>query len=304
MPNQSDILHIETISQLMRELGLPTPLHPLVALVDYENVTVVPPDPGRKLTIDFYKVAFKDKFHGQVKYGQGHYDFDEGGLAFIKPKQVVTMPEDANSYEGFALYFHPDLLRNYILGSAISRYGFFSYDVSEALFLSAKEKEIIHGIFTSIALELANNIDQFSQDILVSQIELLLNFSNRFYNRQFITRKTINHEIIHSLDKLLEDYFQNNIALKHGLPTVQDLCRQLNLSPRYLSDLLGSLTGRNTQQYIQDKILDQSKDLLSTTSMSVSEVAYILGFEHPQSFIKFFRSKSNMTPLKFRQAFN
>ncbi len=304
MSRQSDILHINSISELMRELGFPAPLHPLVALVDYENTRVNTPEPGRKLTIDFYKISFKNKYQGRVRYGQGHYDFDEGGLAFLKPKQVVTTPGDTNSYEGFALYFHADLLRNYPLGSTISHFGFFSYDVSEALFLSANEKQIVTGIFASISSELANNIDQFSQDILVSQIELLLNFSKRFYNRQFITRKTINHGIINALDKLLDNYFQNNIALKEGLPTVQELCRQLNLSPRYLSDLLGSLTGRNTQQYIQDKILEQSKDLLSTTSMSVSEVAYTLGFEHPQSFIKFFRSRSNMTPLKFRQSFD
>lgn len=304
MQRKSDIHHIESISQLVRELGLPAPLHPLIALVDYDNVSVPMLKKGEKISIDFYKVSFKPSFKGQTKYGQGYYDFEEGGLAFLKPKQIVSAPEDADSYQGFALYFHQDFIRNYPLGSSITGYGFFSYAVSEALFLSAKEKEIISQLFGTMANELDINTDSFSQDILVNQIELLLNYSNRFYNRQFLTRKAVNHEIITSLDQLLDNYFKENKGLENGLPSVQYVSQSLQLSPRYLSDMLGSFSGQNTQQYIQQVIIEKAKEKLSATNLSVSQIAYKLGFEHPQSFSKLFKSKTDLSPLAFRQLFN
>ena len=304
MQQQPNINHINSISQLVRVLGVPAPLHPLIALVDYNNVSIGIFPKGQKISLDFYKISFKPTFTGQIKYGQGYYDFEEGGLAFLKPKQVVFPPEDMESYEGIALYFHSDFIRNYPLGKTILHYGFFSYDVSEALFLSAKEKEIIANLFAVIANEIENNIDHFSQDVLVSQIELLLNYSNRFYNRQFITRKAINHDIVTSLDKLLNNYFENENSLKNGLPSVKYISTELKLSQRYLSDMLNSLTGLNTQQYIQNTIIEKAKEKLSSTNLSVSEIAYELGFEHSQSFSKLFKAKTNVSPLEFRQSFN
>jgi AraC-like DNA-binding protein len=304
MQRQSTINHIKSISQLVRVLGLPAPLHPLVALVDYHNVSIHMFPMGQKTSLDFYKISFKPTFRGQIKYGQAYYDFEEGGLAFLKPKQVIYPPENLESYEGVALYFHPDFIRNYPLGNTIHQYGFFSYDVSEALFLSAKEKEVIASLFASIANELHTNIDSFSQDVLVSQIELLLNYSNRFYNRQFITRKAVNHDIITSLDKLLNDFFEEESSLANGLPSVKYISVELKLSQRYLSDMLSSLTGLNTQQYIQNAVIEKAKEKLSTTNLSVSEIAYQLGFEHPQSFSKLFKMKTNVSPLEFRQSFN
>ncbi|QXU42851.1 AraC family transcriptional regulator [Pedobacter sp. D749] len=304
MQQQSNINQIKSISQLLRLLGFPAPLHPLIALVDYNNVSIDRFPKGQKVSLDFYKISFKPTFSGQIKYGQGYYDFEEGGLAFLKPKQIVISPEDLESYEGIALYFHPDFIRNYPLGKTINQYGFFSYDVSEALFLSAKEKEVIANLFASIVNELDNNIDHFSQDVLVSQIELLLNYSNRFYNRQFITRKAINHDIITSLDNLLNKYFEEENSLKNGLPSVKYISTELKLSPRYLSDLLSSLTGLSTQQYIQNAIIEKAKEKLSTTNLSVSEIAYELGFEHSQSFRKLFKTKANVSPLEFRHSFN
>lgn len=304
MEQQSNINHIKSISQLVRVLGFPAPSHPLIALVDYNNVPMDMFPKGQKVSLDFYKISFKPTFKGQIKYGQGYYDFEEGGLAFLKPKQLVFPPEDIESYEGIALYFHSDFIRNYPLGKTITQYGFFSYDVSEALFLSAKEKEIISNLFASIANELANNIDSFSQDVLVSQIELLLNNSNRFYNRQFITRKAVNHDIITSLDKILSNYFEEENSLKDGLPSVKFISTELKLSQRYLSDMLRSLTGLNTQQYIQNAIIEKAKEKLSTTNLSVSEIAYELGFEHSQSFSKLFKTKTNVSPLEFRNSFN
>lgn len=304
MQQPSDINQIKSISQLLRVLGFPAPMHPLIALVDYKNVSIDRFPKGQKVSLDFYKISFKPKFTGHIKYGQGHYDFEEGGLAFLKPKQIVFPPEEIESYEGIALYFHTDFIRNYPLGKTISQYGFFSYDVSEALFLSAKEKEIIANLFSTIANELENNIDSFSQDVLVSQIELLLNYSNRFYNRQFITRKAVNHDIITSLDKLLNSYFEEGNSLKEGLPSVKYISTELKLSQRYLSDMLRSLTGLTTQQYIQNIIIDKAKEKLSTTDLSVSEIAYELGFEHSQSFSKLFKAKTSVSPLEFRQSFN
>ncbi|WP_116788544.1 helix-turn-helix domain-containing protein [Flavobacterium psychrotrophum] len=304
MQQQPNINHINSISQLVRVLGVPAPLHPLIAVVDYNNVSIDMFPKGEKVSLDFYKISFKPTFTGQIKYGQGYYDFEEGGLAFLKPKQVVFPPEDIDSYEGIALYFHSDFIRNYPLGKTIHHYGFFSYDVSEALFLSAKEKEIIANLFATIANELDNNIDGFSQDVLVSQIELLLNYSNRFYNRQFITRKAVNHDIVTSLDRLLNDYFEKENSLKNGLPSVKYISTALKLSQRYLSDMLSSLTGLNTQQYIQSAIIEKAKEKLSSTNLSVSEIAYELGFEHSQSFSKLFKTKTNVSPLEFRQLFN
>ncbi|WP_263602702.1 helix-turn-helix domain-containing protein [Chryseobacterium sp. PET-29] len=304
MQKSSDIFHINSISQLMRLLELPAPLHPMIALVDYRNVPMETFPRGQKISLDFYKISFKTAFTGQIKYGQGYYDFEEGGMAFLKPRQIVFPPEEIESYEGIALYFHPDFIRNYPLGKTIPQYGFFSYDVSEALFLSAKEKEIIAGLFASIAVELENNIDGFSQDVLVSQLELLLNYSNRFYSRQFITRKAVNNDIVSSLDQLLNRYFEEGNSLKNGLPSVKYISSELKLSQRYLSDLLSSLTGQNTQQFIQNTIIEKAKEKLSTTNLSVSEIAYELGFEHSQSFSKLFKTKTNFSPLEFRQSFN
>ncbi|MCR1026971.1 AraC family transcriptional regulator [Cellulophaga baltica] len=304
MNQKSSITNFSSISRLMRYLGQSAPLHPLIAFVDYNQTPINSFEAGVKISLDFYKISFKDKFSGQVKYGQGHYDFEEGGLAFLKPKQVVTISNNFDTYEGFALYFHPDFIRNYSLGKIMNRYGFFSYDVSEALFLSEKEKHIISDLFKTMTVELDNNIDPFSQDVLVSQIELLLNYSNRYYNRQFITRKNVNHKIMTALDNLLNEHFKMDNGLKNGLPTVQIVSEKLNVSPRYLSDMLRSLTGLNTQKYIQNKVIEQSKDLLSSTTLSVAEIAYKLGFEHPQSFNKLFKTKTNLSPLVYRQSFN
>ncbi|QPH38629.1 helix-turn-helix domain-containing protein [Pedobacter endophyticus] len=304
MQHSSNIKNIDSISQLMRMLGVPAPLHPLIALVDYKNVSIEMFPKGQMVSLDFYKISFKPTFKGHVRYGQGYYDFEEGGLAFLKPKQIVVSPEETQSYEGIALYFHCDFIRNYQLGRIINQYGFFSYDVSEALFLSAKEKEIIANLFSTISNELANNIDRFSQDVLVSQIELLLNYSNRFYSRQFITRKAVNHDIINSLDKLLDSYLEEDKCAKNGLSSVRYVSTELKLSQRYLSDMLRLLTGLNTQQYIQTAVIEKAKEKLSTTSLSVSEIAYELGFEHSQSFSKFFKTKTNFSPIGFRKSFN
>lgn len=294
----------QSIAALLRYLGLPGPQHPLIALLQYDRNYTPVGNPGDRISLDFYKISFKTSFSGKVKYGQGYYDFEDGGLAFIAPRQIVAVPEKEDSYEGYALYFHPDLLSKYPLMNTIHHYSFFHYAISEALFLSEKEKGVMERLFTSIAEELQTNIDGFSQDILVAQIEQLLSYSDRFYNRQFITRKVMHNELITKMEQLLADYLSGDKALIHGLPTVQAIADELHVTTHYLSDMLRSLTGQNTQQHIHYAQIEKAKQMLSAGTLSVAEIAYQLGFEYPQSFSKLFKKKTNSTPLAYRQSFN
>jgi len=291
----------KNISELMRGMGMPKPLHPLVAVVDYDILKISRENAGRSFLIDFYKVSFKKEFKGQVKYGQGYYDFEEGGLAFLAPNQLVTLSGEEGVYDGYTLYFHADLIRNYQLGRNIDQYGFFGYGVNEALFISDKEKAVIAGLFESMIVEIENNIDAFSQDVLVSLIELLLNHSNRFYNRQFLTRKAQHNNVISAMDRYLKSRFAVD---SEGIPTVQELANYLNMSPRYLNDMLKTLTGQNAQQHIHVSLIEKAKEMLITTDANVSQIAYELGFEHPQSFNKLFKSKTELSPNAYRQSFN
>jgi len=301
--NVQQPLQFKSISDMMREMGMPKPLHPLIALVEYDKIDVSLHHAGRAVLIDFYKISFKKDFQGQVKYGQGYYDFEEGGLAFLAPNQLVTVPSDESSYQGYALYFHADLIRNYPLGRNIKDYGFFSYGINEALFLSEKERIVVQRLFESIELELNNNIDSFSQDVLVSQIELLLNHSNRFYNRQFITRKSVHNDLISKMDLYLAQRFANGQPIISGVPSVQDVADHLRVSPRYLTDMLKSLTGQGTQQHIHHQLIEKAKEILGTSQASIAETAYQLGFEHPQSFNKLFKKLTHVSPGEFRQSF-
>jgi AraC family transcriptional activator of pobA len=293
-----------SISELHRALGLPKPLHPLLSLIDYGDIKSDTEEIAKGMVLNFYKVSYKKNFKGKIKYGQTYYDFDEGGLSFISPNQLISAAKEEADYGGYTLLFHPDFIRSYPLGKKIREYGFFSYSVAEALYLSEKEKEIIIGIFKNIELELISAIDHFSQEVMISQIELLLSYSKRFYNRQFITRKTGSNELLTRFEELLAGHFDMEQGLVSGVPTVQQFASQLHVSPHYLSDMLRSLTGQNSQQHIHNKLIDNAKELLSTTNLSIAEVAYKLGFEHPQSFNKLFKRKTNTSPIEFRQTFN
>ena len=295
--------HFNSISELHRLLGLPKPLHPLVSLVDNTHITIEKDQLPESFLFNFYKISYKINLRGKLRYGQNYYDFDEGGLVFTSPSQLLAIDDDSE-YLGSTLLIHPDFLRNYPLGKNINQFGFFSYSVNEALHLSEKEKSVITNIFRNIEEELQLPIDDFSQDLIVSQIELILNYSNRFYKRQFITRKAVNNDLLAKLETLLADYFGDEKALMKGLPTVQYLAEQLNVSSHYLSDMLRSLTGQNAQQHIHNKLIEKAKEMLSISHLSVAEIAYQLGFEHPQSFNKLFKSKTNLAPSEFRQSFN
>lgn len=202
------------------------------------------------------------------------------------------------------MLIHPDFLWNTSLATTIKKYEFFDYSVNEALFLSDKEEQIIISILQNIRQEYQSNIDKFSQDIIISQVETLLNYAERFYQRQFITRKKINHQLLDRLEGLLNDYFDKDDLVEKGLPTVEYLCVNLNVSTAYLRSLLNELTGKSTQQMLHEKVIEKAKEKLSTTSLSVAEIAYELGFEHPQSFSRLFKTKTNFSPLEFRQSFN
>jgi AraC family transcriptional activator of pobA len=297
---------IKTISQYHELMGLPKPAHPLITVVDMETIRRPPNDAPTSLVFDFYSISLKRNFNAKIKYGQQQYDFDEGIMFFMSPGQVFGI-EAINNKEikrsGWMLLIHPDFLWNTALAKTIKRYEYFDYAVHEALFLSDKEEKTIINIMQNIANEYHSNIDKFSQDIIIAQVELLLNYGDRFYHRQFITRKIINHQILDRLEDILTEYFSKDVAQK-GLPSVQYIAEKLNLSANYLSAMLKVLTGQSTQQHIHEKLIDKAKEKLSTTDLSVSEIAYELGFEHPQSFSKFFKTKTNSSPLEFRQSFN
>lgn len=296
---------IRSISELHRLFALPKPDHPLVSVIDFALLSYSHSDVWKHFTNEFYCITLKKGSNGKFKYGQRDYDFDEGMMSFTKPGQVfaVTATGD-NPVTGYMLVFKPDLIHRYPLGKSIGNYGFFSYETSEALHLSDKEDATISSLLQQMQQELKNNIDSFSQDVIVSHIELLLQYANRFYNRQFLTRKAVNSDLLVQLDQLLANCFNTDEPALSGLPTVQYLSAQLNVSPNYLSDMLRNLTGQNTQQLIHQHLIEKAKELLATSNLSISEIAYRLGFGYSQSFSKLFKKNTSLTPLAYRQSFN
>ncbi|MFD0939554.1 helix-turn-helix domain-containing protein [Pedobacter boryungensis] len=297
---------LKSISEFHELRGLPKPEHPLISVVDYAQIYVAPSDNIENLTFDYYSIALKRGVN-KMYYGQQACDFNEGVLFFMAPNQVlkiINSQDEEIKRSGWMLLIHPDFLWNTPLAKTIKQYGFFDYSVKEALWLSEKEENVILNVIQNIKQEYHSNIDKFSQRIIISQIETLFNYSERFYQRQFITRKKINHQILDRLETLLSDYFNSGDLISKGLPTVQHVADELNVSPNYLSGLLKMLTGQSTQQHIHDKLIEKAKEKISTTALSISEIAYELGFEHPQSFSKLFKTKTNISPLEFRQSFN
>ena len=293
-----------SLSRLHKALDLPAPVHPLVSLINNSAGTIPLERLPSPHILNFYKISYKMNFQGKFKYGQHYYDFDEGGMFFVSPNQITGAHESISDQSGYTLLIHPDFLLGYELARKVKEYGFFSYSIHEALHLSEKEKTVIISVFESIEEELKGRIDNFSQDVVISQIELLLNYSNRFYSRQFITRKAVSSDLLQRVEEILQAYFQSRNEKQKGLPTVQFLSAQLNVSASYLSDMLRSLTGQNAQQHIHNHLIQDAKEQLSTSKASISEIAYGLGFEHPQSFSKFFKLKTSMSPLDFRRSFN
>lgn len=296
-----------TISEFHHYSHLPKPEHPLISLVDYANVKY-PADVDKiKWMQSFYSIGLKRNVSEKFNYGQQAYDFDEGVLSFVAPQQILTVEINQNiktEASGWLLLIHPDFLWNTSLAKRIKKYDYFGYAVNEALFLSEKEEMILEELLKSIQREYQSNIDRFSENIIISQIEVLLNYAERFYERQFITRKIANSQILIKLEEELDKYFDDSQPLFNGIPTVTQVASALHLSPNYLSTTLKIISGQSTQQHIQSKLIDKAKEKLSTTTLSVSEIAYELGFEYPATFSKLFKRKTSVSPLAFRESFN
>lgn len=303
--SENQPIRLKTISEFHTLRGLPKPKHPLISVINFDDMEQT--EIGRQsLIFDFYTISVKRDMSHKYRYGQKDYDFDEGVMFCMAPHQIlsVTREEKGKNPSGWMLMIHPDFLYNTPMASAIRKYEFFDYSVNEALFLSDDEEMKTLQIIENIKQEYQSNIDQFSQNIILSQLETLLNYSERFYQRQFITRQKASHQFLEQLEILLNDYFKAEDFPVKGLPSVHYLSEKLNMSPKYMRGLLKTLTGQTTQQHIHEKVIDIAKEKLSTTELSVSEIAYELGFEHPQSFNKLFKAKTDVSPLEFRKSFN
>lgn len=305
--NSPQLLRFKTITEYHRAAGLPKPQHPLISLVRMDQLARPIAERPFSLIMDFYSISMKRVPNAKFKYGQQASDFDEGVLFFMAPGQVFSVDIDKSSKhrpEGWMILIHPDFLWNTPLAKTIKHYEFFDYSVYEALYLSDKEETMLTTIAGNIEQEYHANIDRFSQNVIIAQLELMLTYAERFYQRQFITRKITSHEILTRLEDFLSNYFSTGSLAKQGLPSIAYIAETLHISPGYLSSLLKSLTGQNTQQHLHAKLIELAKEKLSTTDLSVSEIAYELGFEHLQSFSKLFKTKTRLSPLEFRQSFN
>lgn len=285
-------------------LDIPGPSHPLITLLDTREEKINLSRLPVSYVTTLYKISFINKLGGKFRYGQGFYDFDEGSMVFTAPNQIVGSTKIYKGNEGYSLIFHQDFLHGYPLAAKIKQYGFFSYASNEALHLSEQERATVSSIFGIIQEELDSRIDDFSQEVVIAQIELLLSYAKRFYKRQFLTRQSANSDLLQQLEEVLNNYFREGKPVNQGLPTVQYLSEQLNYTPNYLSDMLRSLTGLNAQQHIHEKLIEKAKELLSTTPLTISEIAYQLGFEHSQSFSRLFKNITRQSPVQFRTSFN
>lgn len=298
----SNIIHLETISDMHRMLPEATVKHPLISVVDFSKYKEQF-NSGMKITLGFYSIMFKNFCANKIKYGQQAYDFQDGSLICIAPRQVIGLDEPIETnvdIKGWGIFFHPELIRGTSLGKNIKEYSFFSYETNEALHLSDKEKQILNEIVIKIGDELSENIDQHSRTLIVSNLELLLNYCTRYYDRQFITRKVANSDTLTKVENILAEYFQSPDLSDKGLPTVKYIADKVHLSANYLSDLLKKETGMNAQDKIHYYVIEEAKNLLLSSEKSVSELAFSLGFEYPQYFSRLFKSKTGMTPIEFR----
>ncbi|RSK46391.1 helix-turn-helix domain-containing protein [Hymenobacter perfusus] len=296
----------QTLSEFHKFVGLPPPQHPLLSVVD---VSAVPHrnEQATSMVLDFYAISVKRMRNVRVQYGQHSFDFNDGVMSFMAPNQVFSIgvadPAEAVEKTGWVVYLHPDFLWNTPLAKTIQQYDFWDYALKEALFLSAKEEMTVTGLIATMEQECSANLDRFSKQIIVSHLESLLHYADRFYHRQFLTREKANHEVLERVETLLQAYFNYDNLPERGLPTVQYVADYLHLSPKYLGNLLRVVTGQSTQQHIHALLIAKAKEKLSTTTRTVSEIAYELGFEHVPSFNKLFKAKTNLSPLEFRASF-
>ncbi|WP_149277325.1 helix-turn-helix domain-containing protein [Pareuzebyella sediminis] len=302
-----DFIKIETISEIHRFLGLAKPKHPLVSVYRMGDAIDNLKVDNFRYSIGLYQISFKDNCAFTiVNYGRNSYDYQDGTLIFTAPNQVMEFKkvEKGEVSHGWTLAFHPDLIRKSELGKKIEQYSFFSYASNEALHVSDEERKTVAEITEKIEKEISNNIDEHSQTLIISNIELLLNYCVRFYDRQFYTRTNLNQDIASRFEQLIKDYYYQEKQLEFGIPTVQYCGEALNMSPKYLSDLLRKETGQSTQDHIHQYVIEKAKNRLLNSNESASEIAYTLGFEYPQYFSKIFKKKTTMSPNEFRKTLN
>lgn len=303
------MVHYKTISEWLLAWQLPKPEHPLISVFEVDVTKMMRSGDALTVFCDFYCIAIKRVTGSEsikLKYGQQSYDFNEGIMSFASPGQVTSLIVEKDvevKQSGWYVIIHPDFLWNTPLAANIKKYEFLDYAVNESLFLSEKEEDVIINIIQNIYHETHANIDKFSKQIIISQLESLLNYAERFYNRQFVTREKANHQVLDRLEKELNAYLNSDQPVTKGLPTVNDMAAVLHISPKYLSSVLRTHTGQNTQHYIHEKLIEKAKEKISTSNLTMSEIAYELGFEHLQSFSRLFKMKTHLSPLEFRQSF-
>ncbi|MGD1845263.1 MAG: helix-turn-helix domain-containing protein [Salibacteraceae bacterium] len=299
----SEIVSIKSISEVHRIFGLEKPHHPLVSVLpiddrmtnfDYRNVRYV---------FDFYQISLKQGFSGSMRYGRNTYDFEEGTLTFIKPHQSIQVEnqEEIKGSSGWTLLFHPDLIRTSNLGKTMEAFSFFDYDQHEALHLSDKERMIVTELVQKVKEEYQQNIDKHSQELIVANIELLLKYSERFYDQQFYTRTNLNKDFLSKFNRFLKDYYRSEAPMSEGVLTVRHCADHLHLSVNYLGDLLKAETGRSAKEHIQDYVVEHAKTQLLGTREDVSQIAYQLGYEYPQGFNKLFKARVGLSPSQYRK---
>ncbi|XOV91725.1 MAG: helix-turn-helix domain-containing protein [Bacteroidota bacterium] len=297
-----EIVHSKSIAEIRSVFGLSKPTHPLITILDTEKLAYGEETVGKRFSADLYCIALKDSSCG-IDYGRNYYDFDQGVLIFTAPQQIITVkkPQELNQVKGWMLYFHPDLIRKTVLGAKIESYNFFNYEVHEALHLSEQEQQTLNQIVALIQEEIKERIDNHSQQVLVSNIELLLNYSARFYERQFNTRSASNLDVVSKVESLLKNYYADHALIESGQPTIQYLADHCHLSASYLSDLLAKETSRSAKDHINDFIIEKAKDLLIGSEDSISGIAYQLGFNYPHYFGRLFKQKTGKTPQEYRK---
>lgn len=295
---KTPLMNIETITEYNDMLGVET-LHPEVSMIDLSKAR---PMHHMRHTFSFYAIFLKDEKNCDLIYGRKRYDYQKGTVVCLAPGQVIGIEDTGEEFQphGYALCFHPDLIRGTHLGRHIGEYSFFSYEVNEALHLSERERTTIVDLLEKIHEELEHAVDRMSRRLLVTGIEMVLDYCLRFYERQFITRQPANHDILTRFETLLNDYFTGDNARQNGLPTVKYCAGELCLSPNYFGDLIKQETGRTASEYIQQKIIEQAKERLLMPATSVSEVSYGLGFQYPQHFSRVFKRATGMTPNEYR----
>lgn len=300
--NMSKIMRIESISQLHEMIGCEKPRHPMITLIEPSMIKTEVPVIRRQITTNFYTISLKNGHECKIKYGRQNYDFQEGTLMFLAPEQVIEpiTESESSEFDGWVLIFHPELIRKSSLGKKMNEYTFFSYDSHEALHLSEQERKTVTGIVEAIRHEYSQNIDLYSQDLIISNLELMLNHCNRFYGRQFITRANVYKDVVIRFEAFLKDYFDSGKTESQGLPDVKFCAEAMGYSTNYLSDLLKKETGKSTQEHIHYYLIEKAKNMLLGTEEPVNRIASSLGFEYPQHFSKLFKNKTGVSPAEYR----